>query len=142
MRESASPTGVSLGRILATPISSSGVRLGACVALARKQAICGRPMPTTTISPSLSSRAPAATMISVARISDISVAQDRIGFEGREMLRPAGLFEIVAVVFGAANIGLDIVADALAVFGMLDIELQMRGVVVVAAEDGRWMGAE
>src|SRR5437016_14299303 len=119
MRESASPTGVSLGRILATPISSSGVKAGAWVALARKQAICGRPMPTTTISPSLSSCAPAATMISVARISDISVAQDRIGLQGREMRKPAGFFEIVAVILGAANIGVDIVADALAAFGML-----------------------
>src|SRR5437773_2283028 len=109
MRESASPTGVSLGRILATPISSSGVRLGAWVALARKQAICGRPMPTTTISRSLSSCAPAATMISVARISDISVAQDRIGLERREMPKSGGFFEIVAMVFGAENIGVDIV---------------------------------
>src|SRR5882672_5013259 len=122
MRESASPTGVSFGRILATPISSSGVRAGAWVALARKQAICGRPMPTTTVSPSLSSRAPAATMISVARISDILVAQDRIGFERRKMREAAGFFEIFAVVFRAANIGVDIVADPFSPFGMLDIE--------------------
>src|SRR2546423_8365591 len=142
MRESASPTGVSLGRILATPISSRGVRPAACVALARKQAICGRPMPTTTISPSLSSCAPAATMISVARISDISVAQDRIGFERREMRKTAGFFEIVPVVLGPANIGVDIVADALSSFGMFDIELQMRGVIIVAAEDGRRMSPE
>src|SRR6266567_653425 len=142
MRESASPTGVSLGRILATPISSSGVRPGAWVALARKQATCGRPMPTTTVSPSLSSCAPAATMISVARMSDISIAQDRIGFEPREVCEPAGFFEIFVVVFRAANVGLDIVADAVAAFGMLDIELQMRSVVIIAAEDRGRMGAE
>src|SRR5258706_2603399 len=142
MRESASPTGVSLGRILATPISSSGVRPGACVALARKQAICGRPMPTTTVSPSLSSRAPAATMISVERISDISIAQDRIGLEACEMRKPASFFEIFAVVLGAADIGVDIIADALSSFGMLDIELQMRGVVIIAAEDRGRMRAE
>src|SRR6266550_8814781 len=116
MRESASPTGVSLGRILATPISSSGVRAGACVALARKQAICGRPMPTTTVSPSLSSCAPAATMISGARISDISVALDRIGLQGRQMPKSGGLFEIVPMVFGASDVGIDIVADAYAAF--------------------------
>src|SRR5258707_2736099 len=142
MRESASPTGVSFGRILATPISSSGVRPGACVALARKQAICGRPMPTTTVSPSLSSCAPAATMISVARISDISIAQDRIGLEARKMGKPARLFEIFVMVLGPANIGVDIVADAVGSFGILDIELQMRGVVIIAAEDRGRMGAE
>src|SRR5258706_5207358 len=135
MRESARPTGVSTGLILAMPISRSGVRPGACVALARKQAICGRPMPTTTVSPSLSSRAPAATMISVARISDISVAQDRIGLESRKMRQAAGFFEIFAVVLRAANIGVDIIANALSAFGMFDIELQMRGVVIIAAED-------
>src|SRR5258705_977317 len=142
MRESARPAGVSFGRILATPISSSGVRPGAWVALARKQAICGRPMPTTTVSPSLSSCAPAATMISVARIWDISIAQDRIGLEACEMRKPAGFFEIFAMVFGPANIGIDIVADALVAFGMLDIELQMRGVVIIAAEDRGRMGSE
>src|SRR6267154_385622 len=142
MRESASPTGVSLGRILATPISSSGVRAGAWVALARKQATCGRPMPTTTASPSLSSCAPAATMISVARISDILVAQNRIGLEPREMLRPAGFFEIFEMVLGPANIGVDIVADTLGPFGMFDVEFQMLGVVIIAAEDRGRMGAE
>src|SRR5258705_1235921 len=142
MRESARPTGVSLGRILATPISSSGARPGAWVALARKQAICGRPMPTTTISPSLSSCAPAATMISVARISDISIAQDRIGLEGRKMFKVTGFFEIVPMILSAENIGVDIVANALAASGMLDIELQMRGVIIVAAEDRGRMGAE
>src|SRR5882757_8436897 len=130
MRESARPTGVSLGRILATPISSSGVRPGAWVALARKQATCGRPMPTTTVSPSLSSCAPAATMISVARISDISISQNRIGLERCEVRKPAGFFEIFEMVLGPANIGVDIVADAVATFGMLDVELQMRGVVI------------
>src|SRR5690349_5524401 len=134
MRESASPTGVCRGRILATPISSSGVRPGACVALARKQAICGRPMPTTTTSPSLSSRAPAATMISVARMSDISVAQRRIGFEGFKMGEAAGLLQIVAMILRAAYIGVDVVADALAALGMFDIEPQMHRVVIVAAE--------
>src|SRR5436305_13925973 len=124
MRESATPTGVSLGRILATPISSRGVRAGAWVDLARKQAICGRPMPTTTVSPSLSSRAPAATMISVARISDISIAQDRIGLQAFEMRQAAGSFEIFRVVLGASNIGVDIVADAVGSFGRIDIDLQ------------------
>src|ERR1700704_886939 len=142
MRESARPTGVSLGRILATPISSSGVRAGACVALARKQAICGRPMPTTTVSPSLSSCAPAVTMISVARISDISITQNRIGLERCEMRKSAGFFEIFDGVLGPANIGIDIVADAAGAFGMLDIKLQMRRVIIIAAEDGRGMGAE
>src|ERR1700675_3015182 len=122
MRESASPTGVSLGRILATRISSRGVRLDAWVALARKQAIWGKPMPTTTVSPSLSSCAPAATMISVARISDISIAQDRIGFERCKVREAAGFFEIFEGVLGPANVSVDIVADAVAAFGMLDIE--------------------
>src|SRR5882672_488537 len=135
MRESASPTGVSLGRILATPISSSGVRPGACVALARKHAICGRPIPTTTVSPSLSSCAPAVTMISVARISNISITQNRIGLERCEVRKPAGFFEVFDCVLGPANIGVDIVADAVTAFGMLDIKLQMRDVVIIAAED-------
>ena len=46
------------------------------------------------------------------------------------------------MVLGAANIGVDIVADAYAASGMFDIELQMRGVVIVTAENGRRMGAE
>src|SRR6185312_697751 len=134
MRESARPTGVSWGRILATPISSSGVRPGACVALARKQATCGRPMPTTTTSPSLSSRAPAATMISVARMSSISIAQHRIGLQRCEMGGSARLLQIVAMVLGAANVGVDVLDDALAALGMFDIESEMRRVVIVAAE--------
>ena len=81
-------------------------------------------------------------MISVARISDISIAQDRIGLEARKMGKPAGFFEIFDCVLGPSNIGVDIVADAVGAFGMLDIELQMRGVVIIAAEDRGRMGAE
>src|SRR5512139_3911860 len=113
MRESASPTGVWIGRMLATPISSSGVRFGACVLLARKHATCGRPMPTTTVSESRSSRAPAATMISVARISPISIATRRIGPQAIHLGRTAGLLEIRRVILGLEDVGADVVADAL-----------------------------
>src|SRR5882672_2876640 len=58
------------------------------------------------------------------------------------MLGAAGFFEIFAMVFSATNIGVDIFANALSSFGMLDIELQMRGIVIIAAEDRRRMGAE
>src|SRR5215831_6042150 len=126
MRESASPTGVSTGRILATPISSSGVRLGACVAFARKHAICGRPMPTTTVSPSLSSCAPATTMISVARMSLISVAEKPFGLERLEVFQAATAFEVIPMVFGAADVGVDVFADAFGSFGVLDVKLQVR----------------
>src|SRR5262245_6232214 len=140
MRESASPTGVSLGCILATPISKSGVRLGACVLMARKHATCGKPMPTTTVSRSFSSRAPAATMLSVARIS-MSVAQCRIGFEFPQLCGTADLFEVVRVILGRADVLADVIADAIGAFGILDIELQMRGIVVIAAEHRGWMRA-
>src|SRR5215213_1589612 len=113
MRESARPTGVWIGRIFATPISNNGVKFGACVLLARKQATCGNPMPTTTVSESLSSRAPAATMISVARISVISIAAHRIGFQPLQMRAAAGLREISLVVFGLEDIRTDVVADAI-----------------------------
>src|ERR1700704_1126857 len=135
MRESARPTGVCSGRILATPISRRGVKPGACVPLARKQATCGRPMPTTTISESLSSRAPAATMISVAQISLISVTQHRIGLETFQMPKPPHLFQIRVVIPGRENVVLDVVADAFGALGMVDVELQMGRVVIVAAED-------
>src|SRR5262249_23807400 len=128
--------------MLATPISRSGVNPGACVPLARKQATCGSPMPTTTTSRSLSSRAPAAAMISVARISTISISQRRIGLELFELRRAADLLEILAMVARAANVARDVIADLIRALGMLDIELQMRGVVIVAAEDGRRMRAE
>src|SRR5258708_36458428 len=58
------------------------------------------------------------------------------------MRKPASFFEIFAVVLGAANVSVDIIADALSSFGMLDIELQMRGVVIIAAEDRGRMRAE
>src|SRR5688572_19419993 len=138
MRESARPTGVSFGAILATPISSSGVRPGAWVRRARKQATCGRPMPTTTVCPSLSSRAPAAAMISVARIS-ISVTQLRIG-QKRLAVR-AGLGEIGLMVCRAAHVSVEIGIDA-AGLGMADIGLEMAGIVVVTAIDGGGVGAE
>src|SRR5262245_34995763 len=113
MRESARPTGVCMGRMLATPISRSGVRFGACVLLARKQATCGSPMPTTTVSESLSSRAPAAAMISVARISLMSITAHRIGLQPLEMLRDDGLGEIRRMILGLEDVGADVVADAL-----------------------------
>src|SRR2546430_4565647 len=55
--------------MLITPISSSEVNVGACVRLASTHVTWGRPIPTTATSPSWSSLAPAAAMISVARIS-------------------------------------------------------------------------
>src|SRR5262245_12441306 len=142
MRESASPTGVCTGRILATPISSSGVKFGACVLLARKQATCGKPMPTTTVSRSFSSRAPAAAMISVARMSVISIPAHRIGLQPIEMGRAASLGEIRGVIRRLENVRADVVADSVAVPGMLDIQLQMFGIVIIAAEHGGGMGAE
>src|SRR5687767_11491056 len=132
MRESARPTGVSLGAILATPSSSSGVRPGAWVRRARKQAACGRPMPTTTVCPSRSSLAPAAAMISVARIS-ISVAQLRIGAESVAVR--ADLGEIGLMIRRAANIDIEIGIDA-SRLRLADVGFEMTGVVVVAAIDG------
>src|ERR1051326_346010 len=141
MRESARPTGVSLGRIFATPISSSGVNPGACVDWARKHATCGKPMPTTTVSPSFSSRAPAATMISVARMSLISIARHPFGFQRFQMLHSARFLEIVPMILGAANVAIDVVADLFAALGMFDIQLEMRGIIIVAAIDGGRMRA-
>src|SRR5438067_856538 len=141
MRESARPTGVCSGRILATPISSSGVRLGACVAFARKQATCGKPIPTTTVSPSFNSRAPAAAMISVARTS-ISVAQRRIGLQACEMFAACGPVEKIRVVGRSDDVFIEIFADAARIARMFDIELEMGRVVVVAAEDRCRISAE
>src|SRR5258705_8580728 len=142
MRESARPTGVCRGRILATPISSRGVNPGACVLLARKHATCGRPMPTTTISLSRSSRAPAATMISVARIPVISVTQHRIGLEAFQMPKAAYFFQIRVMILGRENVVLNVLADAFGALGMIDVELQMGRVVIVAAKDGGRMRAK
>src|SRR5579872_1125491 len=124
MRESARPTGVCIGRILATPISSNGVSAGACVAFARKQATCGSPIPTTTVSPSFSSRAPAAAMISVARIC-ISVAESPFCLQRGEPLHVSGLGEPRPVIFAAEDVFVDVLGDPNRVARVLDIELQM-----------------
>src|SRR5215471_2404599 len=55
-----------------TPFSNSPTALGACVFLATTKAISGNRMPTKTTSPSLISRAAAATMSSL-RVKDISL---------------------------------------------------------------------
>src|SRR3990172_4767677 len=103
MRESASPTGVSTGLEFTTPISSSDVRFGACVRLARTDATCGSPRPTTTISPSCNSLAPATAMISVVRIGSkylpidaepLLIPEDRVGPQRFEPARAAGLFQV------------------------------------------------
>src|SRR5262249_29246008 len=52
----------------------SALNLGACVRLARTQATWGNPRPTTTTSPSCSSLAPAAAIISLARTSGMVVS--------------------------------------------------------------------
>ena len=75
IRQSARPTAVSMGLIFITPISRRALSLGACVRLARTHATCGNPSPTTTTSPSRSSLAPAAAIISEARTSDIFVSR-------------------------------------------------------------------
>src|SRR5262249_44765799 len=96
-------------------------------------------LPPPTFPPSWSRWPRAAAMISVARMSLISVAENPFGFERFEMPKPAAAAEIIPMVLGAANVGVDVFADAVGAFGMLDIELQMCGVVIVAAENGSGM---
>src|SRR5437867_2134096 len=81
IRGSARPTAVSIGLMFMTPISKSALSPGACVRLASTHATCGNPRPTTTTSPSRSSRAPAVAIISLARTSGM-VALQRL--ESRE----------------------------------------------------------
>src|SRR6185437_15330333 len=102
----------------------NGVNPGACVALAKKHATWGNPIPTTTVSPSFSSRAPAAAMISVERIS-ISVAEYPFSPQRRDMRESARLFEPVPVVGAAANIFVDVFTHSPRIARMFDIEFQM-----------------
>src|SRR5207249_11643701 len=71
IRGSAKPTAVSIGLMFMTPISKSALSRGAWVRWASTQATWGNPRPTTTTSPSRSSLAPAAAIISDASTSGI-----------------------------------------------------------------------
>ena len=58
------------------------------------------------------------------------------------MCRAADFLQIGGVILGLENVRADVVADAVGALGVLDIELQMRRVVVVAAVDRGRVRAE
>src|SRR5687767_12724490 len=142
--------------MLITPISRSVVSVGAWVRLASMAVTCGRPIPTTATSPSWSSLAPAAAMISVARtwtsgmtsgIALSGLVRRLItlylhGFQFAHAFRAAHLLEIFPMVLGPEHIRLQVVGERLRFLGVVHIELQMFGIVVVAPEDPGGVPAE
>src|SRR5580693_7307934 len=70
----------------ATPISSSKLSPGAWVRRASTQATCGRPIPTTAISPSRTSFDAAVTIISLAVMPESSCSRTSVEVEGIGLL--------------------------------------------------------
>src|ERR1700687_1513147 len=69
----------------ATPISSNKLSPGAWVRRARTQATCGRPIPTTAISPSRTSFDAAVTIISLAVTSESCCSRTSVEVDGIDM---------------------------------------------------------
>src|SRR5512137_1937839 len=134
-------TPISRGSGSTTPNSSMMVRFGAWVRLARKDATTGRPSPTPTISPSFSSRAPAAAINSnevYSRSSVIAcltalITQNRICAQSAEIFHPADPLQIFPVIFHAEHIVFQVFLKAFHRFRCLGVYFDVCFVKIIDA---------
>src|SRR5215469_12931427 len=70
------------------------------------------------------------------------VAQNLRGLNFVHALQAANLLQVLPMVFGAENVGLQIFLETIRALGVVHVKLQMFPVIVIATEDARRMPAE